>query len=183
MVSELQQREILRLSNEASQKLSRECLEMALFKLMAEKGFEKLSISEIVELAGVSRNAFYRNYGTKEALLDGLANTIARKLREAFPDGMDADAVSYSRFFEVAAQNADAFHILLRVRYPLAARVSGEGKDYVQTAWEGAFFNIAIQWYKNGMKETPAEMGELCEKLLARHCTGAGDRGEMPKSS
>jgi len=166
MLNEMQQREMLRLSNEEAQKLSKECLETALFKLMGKKDFERISIGEIVELAGVSRNAFYRNYKTKEALLDGLSKTITAKLRDALPEYENADIASYTRFFHIVSRNADSFRILLSVRSSLAERLMGGEKSYPQIAWEGAFSQITIRWFEKGMQETPEEMGALCEKLL-----------------
>ena len=74
-MNELQKRDALRLSNDEAQRLSRDCLEASLFRLMGKKAFDCISISEIVQTAGVSRNAFYRNYKTKEALLSSLCNT------------------------------------------------------------------------------------------------------------
>ncbi len=169
MISELQQRDMQRLSNGESQKLSRECLENALFRLMGEKDYEKISISEIVELAGVSRNALYRNYGTKEALLDSLTQSIFRKLEESMPAYEDADAASFEGFFRKVAQHADSFRILLIVRYPLAGRLREDTEpNYRKTAWLGAFSNIVLHWFQQGMKETPARMGMLCGHLLAK---------------
>ncbi len=166
MLNEMQQREMLRLSNEEAQKLSRECLETALFKLMGQKDFERISIGEIVDLAGVSRNAFYRNYKTKEALLDSLSKTIIAKLRDALPEYEKADIAGYTRFFQIISRNADAFRILLSVRSSLAERLMGGEKPYAQVAWEGAFSQITIRWFEKGMQESPEEMGALCEKLL-----------------
>lgn len=60
---------VLKLSNEESNKLTIECLEQALIILMAEKPFNKITITEIVKKAGVSRTAFYRNYNTKEDII------------------------------------------------------------------------------------------------------------------
>jgi len=45
MQTELEKREILRLSNEESNKITRECLRIAMIKLMDKKDFEKISIT------------------------------------------------------------------------------------------------------------------------------------------
>ena len=58
-------KDYLRLSNEESNRLTRECLCTAMMRLMSTTPPERITISEIIELAGVSRMAFYRNYGTK----------------------------------------------------------------------------------------------------------------------
>ena len=172
MINEMRRREMLRLSNEAAQKLSRECLETALFKLMGQKPFDQIAIGEVAALAGVSRNAFYRKYKTKEALLEGLSETITAKLKDALPDYETADTAGYTRFFRIIFENADAFRILLAVRSSLADRLMGGEKSYLQIAWEGALAQMTIRWFETGMKETPGYMGVLCDHLLSRLQTG-----------
>ena len=52
--TELAKRDVLRLNNQESNELTRECIDMALMYLMSEKPFESISISEITKRAGVS---------------------------------------------------------------------------------------------------------------------------------
>ena len=47
MSTELENRNIKRLSNKQANLLTKECLQMSLVKLMAQKPFEKITISEI----------------------------------------------------------------------------------------------------------------------------------------
>ena len=56
-------------SNQESNHLTRESLETALLYLLQKKDLRKISITELVQTAGVSRNAFYRNYKSKEEIL------------------------------------------------------------------------------------------------------------------
>ena len=53
--------ENLRKSNQESNLLTREAIETALLQLLEKKDLTKISISELVKRAGVSRAAFYRN--------------------------------------------------------------------------------------------------------------------------
>ena len=61
--------ENLRKSNQESNLLTREAIETALLQLLEKKELAKISISELVKRAGVSRAAFYRNYDSKEEIL------------------------------------------------------------------------------------------------------------------
>ena len=45
------------------------CIVISMLDLLKVKDFDKISIIEIIELAGVSRNSFYRNFKSKEELL------------------------------------------------------------------------------------------------------------------
>ena len=73
-LTEMQKKEVLRMNNKESNQLTRECLQLALMHLMGEHPYEKITVSEIVRRAGVSRTAFYRNYTDKEDIY------FARKL-------------------------------------------------------------------------------------------------------
>ena len=70
MLTELEKKDMQRLSNAEANRLTRECLQIALIRLMAEKDFDRITVTEITRLAGVSRTAFYRNYQTKEAIIE-----------------------------------------------------------------------------------------------------------------
>jgi AcrR family transcriptional regulator len=57
-------------SNQEANQITRESIETALLHLMEKKDLPQISISELVKKAGVSRNAFYRNYKSKEEILE-----------------------------------------------------------------------------------------------------------------
>ena len=59
-IRNLTNEELLRLSNEESKKITKESIVTAVVLLCAEKPFEKITVTEIVRKAGVSRTAFYR---------------------------------------------------------------------------------------------------------------------------
>ena len=76
--SEMNKRRMVRLSNEAAGQLTRECLQTALIRLLAEQEMDKISITELVRVAGVSRTAFYSNYNSKEeVLLDWVSSYLS----------------------------------------------------------------------------------------------------------
>lgn len=57
-------------SNKESNRLTRESIETALLFLLEQKELKKISIAELARKAGVSRNAVYRNYKSKEEILE-----------------------------------------------------------------------------------------------------------------
>ncbi len=61
-------------SNKEANQLTKESIETALLFLLEKKELKQISVSELVRKAGVSRNAFYRNYKSKEEILDVLRN-------------------------------------------------------------------------------------------------------------
>ena len=70
----------LRLSNEETNRLTRESLETALLQLLQEQDIRDISIEALVQRAGVSRMAYYRNFGSKEAILDNCITRVCGKI-------------------------------------------------------------------------------------------------------
>ena len=74
--------ENLRKSNQESNLLTREAIETALLQLLEKKDLTKISISELVKRAGVSRAAFYRNYDSKEEILESVFKRTVHNIME-----------------------------------------------------------------------------------------------------
>lgn len=58
--------------NAESHRLTIESIQSALLKLLRNNDIERITIKEIVESAGVSRSAFYKNYQSKEEVLQSI---------------------------------------------------------------------------------------------------------------
>ena len=58
-----------RLPNNKANRITREALCTALLYLMETKSFDEIRISELTRKAGVSRQAFYRNYSSKQDIV------------------------------------------------------------------------------------------------------------------
>lgn len=67
------------MSNEGRNSYVIKQLTEAFLSLLAKKSLEDISISELVETAGVGRASFYRNYGCKEDILKTYINTLFRE--------------------------------------------------------------------------------------------------------
>lgn len=177
MQTELERMEILRLSNEESNKITRECLRIAMIKLMDKNDFEKISITEITKYAGVSRTAFYRNYESKEALVEDICDRLFSQLKESVSGERYRNDRKgwYKVFFKTIKENSDYLRIFLNAglqfqnmdilesAYPSD---SAQGR-YLNSAREGAFLRVLTDWFKNGMKESPDEMAKICEKIIS----------------
>ena len=69
----------------------------ALFKLMHEKSFSDISITEIIRSAKVARASFYRNYDSKENVL----LTLIENILEQFRSGIDCNEDNYYTYQKV----------------------------------------------------------------------------------
>lgn len=177
--TEMEKRKILRLSNEESNRLSRECMQTALIYLMAKKDLDEISISELVRKAGVSRTAFYNNYSSKDEILLDLSKKLLNDMNELVAElflSEDRCAV-FQRIFQRVKEDSRLYTLLLKSglhdREFLNVRkiIQEEYPDiddktkYLVYAWGGMMKSIILGWVYEGMKEPEKQMAQLCCEL------------------
>ncbi|HEP1795375.1 TPA: TetR/AcrR family transcriptional regulator [Streptococcus suis] len=99
-------------SNKEANQLTKESLETALLFLLEKKELKQISVSELVRKAGVSRNAFYRNYKSKEEILEIYYERTSSNLKKKWQDLQDKvqkDGVkqSFSDFVQEQKRKAE----------------------------------------------------------------------------
>ena len=109
----------LRLSNEEANRFTCECLKTALFRLVGQKDFNSISVSELVKEAGVSRTSFYRNYGTMDALLGALRDDIVEKTATLLSSRgkFESRLKWYECIFVTVGQMQREFSILFGIKF------------------------------------------------------------------
>lgn len=185
MKNELKKKESLRLSNEESNRLTKESLQTALITLMATEKFESITISELVKKAGVSRTAFYRNYNSKEEIILEFCDYIIQKINNFLNDDKIINNnfdVLYDYFKTIKKENK-YFKILLQAGlyniYSLNIEsitnkilISNSIEErYKSIAINTAIYAITADWVNSGMKETEEFMAKLCENILKKFTT------------
>lgn len=74
---------------------TQERLQNALLKLLETKELKEITVKEICDKAGISRNAFYQHYGYKEDLYDQMVARATEGIRDSLmPIIRDASAVN-----------------------------------------------------------------------------------------
>lgn len=148
----------------------------ALFRMMHEKSFSDISISELIREAGVARVSFYRNYDSKEDVLLTLIEDILEQFRGTV-NYEDSDYYTYRnirRSFEYFKEYGDFVldlyqfgygSILLEKLNQFHEEVAGTMPNssiekYQLYMYMGALFNTAIVWLRNGAKE---EVGDITD--------------------
>ena len=174
-MNELERMNILRLSNAEANKITRDCMKAALVKLLNEKDLPQISVTEIVTAAGVSRPAFYRNYSSKEDLLEDVIASVKELLSKVIMLFKAAETPAekkawMTRVFIEAGKNSVELGWLINIGHPL---LTDEQMDsiignehpisaYMNTACISAIFSIIRRWIKGGKKEPPESMASLC---------------------
>lgn len=65
---------------------SKRWMEDALMKLLSQKAYAEITVTDIAEKAGVSRLTFYRNFETKDAILEYHLDNIFNEYVKTLPD-------------------------------------------------------------------------------------------------
>lgn len=158
----------------------------ALFRLMNEKSFSDISISELIREAKVARVSFYRNYKSKEDVL----LTLIEDVLEQFRATLDSNEANYythqniSRSFEFFSKYDNFVLDLYRFGYgsilleklnrfheEVAGTMSNKSiEKYKLYMYIGALFNTAIMWIQNGKKESAQDLTDMFCKMCGISC-------------
>ena len=149
----------------------------ALFRLMHEKSFSDISITELIRDAGVARVSFYRNYDSKEDVLVTLIEDILEQFRDTI-DSNDTDYYTYGNIYKsfsyfekygefvldlyqfgygsILLEKLNRFHEDIAGTMP-----NGSIERYQLYMYMGALFNTAIMWLQNGKKEDVGDITRM----------------------
>lgn len=161
-------------SNQESKTLTREYIKTALLYLMKEIPYEKITVTAIINRAGVSRAGFYRNYGSKEEVLEDIAvavygrvTTYLEELKTRTP--YERYRALFQRLKEqiewfriitmVSDRNQHIFNITPYIEEYLSPDSVEDHYRYIALAHSQRA--IILNWYENGMKESPEEMASI----------------------
>jgi AcrR family transcriptional regulator len=164
---------------------TRKLLREALTELIAERGFERTTVSAITERALVSRAAFYRNYTDKYDLVEQIFQEAVGLLTATVPDERTARVEDrWTAFFQHFAEYHRIYGALLgdsgsqwfanRMRATLAELVAGHlpgaaeaepaggppSAGYVPTLVSALFVQSIAWWLANGRPSSAREMAD-----------------------
>ena len=159
---------------------SSNCLADALIDLLEDNEYEDISIQDIVDKAGFSRMAYYRNFKDKNEIidycLDNMFDTFIRKTDisyhrmgpERFFETMftifsDAEMVRITKLLlKRGLLGAIANQFVKRVQGGFLPNQSQHFYDFLA----GGFFSVYLAWIRNGLKESPEEMTKEAMKYV-----------------
>lgn len=161
--------------------LTKECIVTALLRLMEVKSYPSITITDITNLAGVSRMAYYRNYKNKdEILINHLLEQESKLIKELH--GGHAQTVKgmifyIAEFFQENVQVIKAAFeagLVHSINSLLAERIQSyfpvvnnrvDGKYAVQF-YVSAIIGVFRMWFDNGMVESAEEISDvLCDLI------------------
>ncbi len=168
------------MTNQESKALTRESIKTGLVQLMKTQAFEDITVNSILERAGVSRAGFYRNYASKEAVLQEIVENFYEQVSVRFLDIVESkhDVDCYITLFHSLKEQPEMIQMFLTGRQKNSylkisntfveerySHLPMEQQYCVIALWRG-IREITIRWMENGMVESPEVMGTLITNLF-----------------
>lgn len=184
------------LKNDRRTQKTKTLLATALVELIVEKGYDEVTIQDIIDRANVGRSTFYSHYESKEQLLIGNIN-FQQALVEApandpdnYPWGVNlsylfnhtkqhlhlAKALARTKSLELLSSHfADlcAGQIYGQLKKKIPARASRSEQKvarYKAEAAAGAVIRMLFKWLADGATVPADNMMEYCEQILNVCC-------------
>lgn len=165
-------------TNKEISNLTKSYIKTAMLELLAKQSYDKVSITELVKKAGVSRTAFYRNYTSKDELIEELSKEIINfsfmDINEFNSSTLEDLEAFYSRLRSkkreieiVTLASVENFHILNHKK-EIAGEVIKRNSErkYEEAAFEGAIQAIVYKWIYDNMTESDKEMARITYNIL-----------------
>lgn len=168
---------------------SQKAIKNALLELMSERGFDQITVQNIVDRADISRKTFYLHYLDKFDLLDKLIEEHITELREICDLANETkEVVSWFEYFE---KNYLFFSMILvskgapffRKRFldfviedikngwdiTTEGKNHGLSEDVLLQFFGAAYVQVVEWWFTNEMPYPPQAMEKQIEILLDRN--------------
>ena len=160
------------------------CLYTALIELMEIMPYEKISIGELCEKAGVSRMTYYRSYNGKEDILikhlDECFSIYLSDVKENSSLSVYDISRKYfsllssaeKRFFSLIVNSGLSYLLMERFyiyfQYTIDFIVPNtDVPPYIRSFLTGGLYKITIDWVSNGMDKSEEEMACLITTLAS----------------
>jgi len=181
---------------------TRDRLGQALRKLMEERPLEEISVQDVIEVAGVSRSAFYAHYDDKiDLLLSDMDEFLERMAMLLVVRSEQSDRIApVHEFFSHVGEAVEIRGALARSErlqdfFDLAVEHFGRGiearlkqikwrsasdrqpgSDLVAHALAGAFIGLLNSWTRTGHGQSAESMDALFHELVWAGLTGQRSR-------
>ena len=164
---------------------TKEALFDALGRLLREKEFDRITVSDIVKEAGITRKTFYNHYQDKIEMVQDYQKTLIGKiiqLKNSHPD-IDQDGyVALFRLFQeddtlaglLSLTSSEDMQSLLRqtILQNWKNEINSDGRiidplvaEYQAVLIMNAIFGIVQHWLTAGRRVPPEKMAEIVTQL------------------
>ncbi len=153
----------------------KECITKALINLMEKKSFDDITITELVEYAGVSRVSFYRNFESKNDVLEKHLQVLWREWSnefekvgkpEYFSESVLKHFYKYKELNLLLYKQGLSFMVYEMLRWSAKLdECETNIEKYGKSLFAGLIFGAVDEWIRQGMNETPEEIILLTSQI------------------
>ena len=152
----------------------------SLFELMKSKSYHEISITEITDKAKVNRVSFYRNFSSKEDIVQKWISNVTNRFLEYSHINFKEDSLEdfFIKLFnhlnnyknECTLIYKAGFIHLLKNQFEESFLKYNKPRynDYKSYFMIGGIFNVFHFWLINGCKETPTEITSKLVNLMSK---------------
>ncbi len=163
-------------SNESRNAYVVEHLTGSMLALLKEKPLDKISVSELCDMACVGRTSFYRNYGEKEDIIRTHIKSLFQDWMDKYRSTPDLPVSETVRIVFSHFESHRDFYTLLNERglvyllKDIILELCGfDPEQEVIAAYSSAYVGFFLYgwievWFRRGMKETAAELAGYLKK-------------------
>jgi AcrR family transcriptional regulator len=163
---------------------TRDAIHRAFIGLMQERGYDGVTVTDIIERADIGRSTFYAHYTDKRDVLHATLDELAEFLRR-HRDG-SGELFGFSRaLFEHVHEQRPLLRALLGrrggsvvqariaqligelVHEQLHGRATDVSRELVVDCVVGAFTSLLARWVDEQEPHTPAQMDEAFHRLIS----------------
>ena len=172
--TELEKRNVTRLSNKEANLLTRTCLRHALLGLLESKTLNDITVTELTKKAGVSRTAFYSNYQTINDVLNETIDEYLTRLNDLAWQAINNKEDLFYPIIKELYDHYDIYSLMLKVDIEKTAFF--HMRDYIKRTYPnintetyylliatiGMIRNVALEWIISGCKESIETISQIC---------------------
>ncbi len=127
---------------------TQERLQNSLLELLRSKELKAITVKEICDGAGISRNAFYQHYGYKEDLYEQMVARATERIREALlPVVSDVSLLKQDTVLTYAKKVIDGVAEVKELMYVMLKGDNGEFLRELTDLIFGQFMTTALPFY------------------------------------
>ncbi len=140
------------------------CFAHALIKLMKEKNYNNITISEICNEAGFGRTSYYRYFtNNKDELILFISKSKWLECKKNHPEEVKEEGklllnhVYNNKNFFVLLRKHNLNALIFEIFYNIFGRQKEENEilSYGKAFFAGAYFGVIYEWIVEGCKDTP----------------------------
>jgi AcrR family transcriptional regulator len=178
----------MKVKNDRRSQRTRQALGDALVELMMEKGYDAVSIKDIIEHANIGRSTFYSHYADKDELFAGQMDRLVDLLSQHVPYepsngnpyfpslGLFQHIKQQWKLYKILAwgSGVDVLtkHLQKSMSEKIEQRLLASGQTYevptpvIANFLSGSFLSLVKWWLDvNKMSYSPEQMDEMFRKL------------------